>query len=456
MADRTQFRLSPTALFRYQVVSAVEARLLSGWGLAQAVREICQLTLQDLSGNHRPVSERSVYRWLKAYRRHGIEGLDLPRRPKITDSTVLSKALLEFLRVEKARDPEASIPDLVLRARQRGILAPEEIPNRISIWRACRRMELPTRRAKKIAQEKRRFSYPNRMLMVLADGKHFRAGVKRLKRVALNFLDDATRFGLTSLVGTSENTELFLHGLFRTISRYGLMTALYLDRGPGFISDDTLQICARLGIRLIHGAASYPEGHGKIERFHRTQSDRLLRGLDKNPEVDPDPSALTLRLSHWMHQLYNHSPHESLELKTPLERWERDPRPLEFPQDPRWFENQFVLSLERTVSADNVVPFESTLYEVPSGYEGQRILLFRDLLSQELFVDHRGNRVVLHPLDPVRNAYAKRASSSSDSPQPVAPPPTTAANLAFGSDFAPLVDDQGNFPLSKESDHENH
>jgi len=92
MADKTLFRLSPTALFRYQVVSAVEARLFSGWSLAQAVRVICQLNLQDLSGNRRPLSERSVYRWLKAYRRHGIEGLEEARRPKIADSAVLPKA----------------------------------------------------------------------------------------------------------------------------------------------------------------------------------------------------------------------------------------------------------------------------------------------------------------------------------------------------------------------------
>jgi len=456
MANKPHLQLSPTALFRYQVVSAVEARALSGASLAQAVREICRLTLQDLSGKNRPLSERSIYRWLEAYARDGIEGLEDTCRPKIADSAVLPKKLIDFLRLEKARDPEASIPDLIERARRIGVLDPSDFPSRISVWRACRRMELPTRRANKIAREKRRFSYPNRMLMVLADGKHFRAGVQRLKRVALNFLDDATRLGLTSIVGTSENTELFLEGLFRTISRYGLMTVLYLDRGPGFKSDDTLQVAARLGIRIIHGTAAYPEGHGKIERFHRTQTERAIRGLDKNPEVDPDTGALSLRLSHWLHELYNHTPHESLGLITPAERWAKDSRPLDFPQDPRWLEDRFILSLERRVSHDNVIPFESTFYEVPSGYEGQRILLFRNLLSKELFVFHRGHPVVLHPLDPVHNAYAKRGSSSFDLPKPPSAAPTTAANLAFNSDFAPLVDDQGNFPLSKESDHEDY
>jgi hypothetical protein len=44
--------------------------------------------------------------------------------------------------------------------------------------------------------------------------------------------------GLAAVVGTSETTERFLHGLHTTISRWGRMKALYLDRGPGFISED--------------------------------------------------------------------------------------------------------------------------------------------------------------------------------------------------------------------------
>ena len=43
---------------------------------------------------------------------------------------------------------------------------------------------------------------------MLADGKHFRAGAARLRRVAL-FFDDATRYGLQVLVGTAESSELF-------------------------------------------------------------------------------------------------------------------------------------------------------------------------------------------------------------------------------------------------------
>jgi len=69
-------QLSPQALFRYQVVSAVQVRVLAGMKVAQAVRDVLKLPHQDLSGQPRRVSERSVYRWLDAYEQDGLVGLE--------------------------------------------------------------------------------------------------------------------------------------------------------------------------------------------------------------------------------------------------------------------------------------------------------------------------------------------------------------------------------------------
>lgn len=56
--------------------------------------------------------------------------------------------------------------------------------------------------------------------MVLSDGKHFRAGALRARRVAMFFLDDATRCGLHVVVGTEgESAELFLRDPFEVVSR---------------------------------------------------------------------------------------------------------------------------------------------------------------------------------------------------------------------------------------------
>ena len=102
--------------------------------------------------------------------------------------------------------------------------------DRTTVWRACRRIGLPTRqRPHKREGDTRRWRYAERMQCVLADGKHFRAGAARLRRVALFFLDDATRYGLEVLVGTAESSELFLRALYQMVMRYGLADLLFLD-----------------------------------------------------------------------------------------------------------------------------------------------------------------------------------------------------------------------------------
>jgi transposase InsO family protein len=170
------------------------------------------------------------------------------------------------------------------------------------------------------------------MQMVLCDGKKFRAGAARLRRVALFFLDDCTRFGLHVVVGTEENTELFLRGLYGLLKRYGFMGLLYLDGGPGFASLDTAAVLGQLLVPLIHGAARYPEGHGKIERFNRTAKSDLLRSVDGAADVDPSIGSLELRFGHFL-ELYNDRPHEELDKDTPRMRWDADERALRFPED---------------------------------------------------------------------------------------------------------------------------
>jgi putative transposase len=453
MAQSKLLQLSPQALFRYQLVSAVQTRVLAGIALSEAIRDVIALPHPDACGRLREVSKRTLYRWLDAYQQQGVEGLEPAQRTRIADSAVLPVELLNFLRAEKQADPEASVPELIRRARGRGLLAEDETMSRVSVWRACRRMGLPLVRVRRpIDQDVRAWSYPHRMLMVLADGKHFRAGVGRLRRVALHFIDDATRFGLAAAVDTSENTEVFLRGLHQTISRWGLMKALYLDQGPGFISEDTYQVVARLGIKLIHGTTAYPQGHGKVERFHWTAYQHHLRGLDRNPEIDPAPSALELRLCHWLHEVYNHNPHESLDQQTPHQRWHGDPHELDFPRDRQWLDAQFLLTIERRVTNDNLIPYNDVNYELPRGYAGRRIPITRHLLDGTLSITHEGRQVVLHPVDTTANAYARRAHRASTPPADPALPPQTAAALAFQSDFQPLVDDEGNYSKGDQDD----
>ena len=181
--------VSPEALLRYSVLAKVEALILAGSIPSDAVREVAGQRHADPNGRLVQMSVRTLQRWRAAYAKGDIGAL-VPRSRKRTDTSVaLSEPLVAFLRSEKQRDPRASVPELVRRAKTLGIIAADLPIDRTTAWRACRRMGLPTRaRPSKREGDMRRWRYIHRMQCVLADGKHFRAGAGRLRRVVLFFL----------------------------------------------------------------------------------------------------------------------------------------------------------------------------------------------------------------------------------------------------------------------------
>ena len=444
MSEKLPQQLDSETLFRYQVVSTVLSKELLGWSRARSVHFCRDIPHHHVKAGMRHISERSIYRWLSAYENEGLAGLC--RSERSVSGTSLAPDFLSFLIAEKEADARTSIPELIKRAKEKGILAGQATPDRVTVWRALRRHGVATQRRRHPKHgDCRRFVYPHRMDMVLCDGKHFRAGQGRHKRVALFFIDDASRYVLNVIVGTSENTRLFLQGLYQCISCHGLMRCLFLDNGPGFRSDATREVVAQLGIPLVLGTAGYPEGHGKVERFNQTVKEGLLRLLDKNVAVDPHCRALELRLTHYLDNDYNRAPHEGLNGLTPLACFQSDSRPLDYPDNWDALRDEFALWIPRTVSNDHVISFDGTDYEVPRGYRCQSIHVRHHLLDDTLGMIHNNQLIELQPVDLIANAHRPPKSGTPSSPETTTPLPPGSAELAFRRDLSPLVDDEGNF-----------
>ncbi len=203
----------PEALFRYALVAELRALCARGMRRAQAVRQLAAQVHVTLEGEPRQVSARTIYRWLAAFEQRGAGALEPTPRARTAGSLVLSEALLAFMSQQKKQDPAASIPELLRRAREYGVLAAHERVDRTTAYRAARRMGLAVahRRVHPPDGDMRRFAYAHRMQMVLTDGKHFRAGPHRARRVALYYIDDSTRFGLHVRVGTAESARAAQH-----------------------------------------------------------------------------------------------------------------------------------------------------------------------------------------------------------------------------------------------------
>jgi putative transposase len=443
------------ALFRYQVISQVLARQHKGEPRSEAIEAVSKIVQISVDGRQWLVSKRSIYRWTAAYKIKGFDGL-LPTPRKIIGSHVLPDRLLDFIKEQKEDDPCASIPELIRRARQRDIITADVQIDRTTVWRSMQRLGLNTRRRKYPGKlrDSRRFSYPHRMDMVLCDGKHFRAGSGRLKRVALFFIDDATRMMLGVVVGTAESARLFLHGLHHVVKTYGLMTSIFLDNGTGFTAHDTINVLKNLGILCIHGTRAYAQGHGKIERFNQTAKQQCLRHYDDNPDVDPACSALTLRLNHYLTHQYNQTPHESLDQETPWAIFHNDARKLRFVENQKTLNDSFVLHEKRYVANDNIISIDSIHYEMVRGYAGTTVTVQRNVCDNTLSFIDKGRLVKLTPVDLISNARDRRARKDIKINEPPQNHNKSSADIAFNQDVLPIVDADGGFTGQKGENNE--
>lgn len=438
---------------RFGVISFVHAMEARGMTRAAAVAEAARHPYLLLDGGQRLVSVRSVYRYLRAFAEDPARGLERrPRGSGTVTSTVLDPAFLDWLATAKTEDPEASIPEMIRRAVELGVLPAVEAVDRSTVYRAARRMGLPVTRGRPAAgpEDQRRYAYPHRLQMVLCDGKHFRVGPTAQRRVALIFLDDATRMALHAVVGTDgESSALFLRGLYELTCKVGLADTYYMDHGSGFTALDTVEVITqRLGRRLVHGRVRYPEGRGKIERFNRTLQADLLRGWRRATAIDPDAAALGVRLRHYLDRQYNVRPHRALERRSPAEVFDADDRELALPEERAdRLADRFVVYLERVVTRDSTASVDGVAYELPPGHSKQRVRLHRRVLDGSLWLPGDGAPLRLHPVDPADNARSsrrrrrRRRRGPDDPPAPPAAP--SAADLAFGRDHSPVVGADG-------------
>ena len=441
--------VSIVAMFRFAVLSQVEVRVLAGQPRPEAVRQISALLHPGPDQRLRRVSRRSLYRWAAAYRDRGLPGLEPAVRSSASASRVLDAALLDFFADQKERDPRASVPELIARALQTGLLHRADEVDRTTVWRALKRLGVSTRRARKPPRDTRRFEMPHRLQLVLCDGKHFRAGPQRAKRVALFFLDDATRYIPYVVVGPSESAILFLRGLLGLLMAVGRIDAVYFDNGSGFAAHDSHEVLVNLDTAFIHGTEGYPPARGKIERFNQTIEADFLRTLAR-PDVDPDCTSLEVRISEYLRNTYHSRSHAGLGGLSPLRRYLDDARVLRPYEDHEALRSKFVVSEERHVSNDHVIRFDHVEYEVPRGLAGQKIEVVRDAFNASvLHFQHDGRWLRLHPVDRHANARDRRGTPS-QTEDTEASVPTTAAAGAVDAALAPITQPDGGYADTEE------
>lgn len=141
----------------------------------------------------------------------------------------------------------------------------------------------------------------------------------------LDILDDRSRY-LIKIVPSASTKNIVIPSFEEAFSEYGMPKSVLSDNGgqfAGFRHGYTQfeKWLMDFDVLPIHGRAYHPQTQGKIERFHRTLNNELLRFNEFN-----DVAEANEKMQTWRDKYNNVRPHEALDMFTPSDVYTKSPR----------------------------------------------------------------------------------------------------------------------------------
>jgi len=212
------------------------------------------------------MSERTLRRFLEAYRMNGLEGL----RPKLRSDQGARRALPDVIYEQaaalKEELPQRSISrvlDILEGERQ---IAPGQIA-RSTLSRHLAKEGL-TQRTVASTGKSRRFQKEHRNTLWQTDIKygpyipHPTDPKRKLRTYLLLFIDDATRLICHGEFYSDQKLPILEDCFRKALLKRGLPDSVYVDNGKIFISRWFRYACARMNIRHISTRPYSPESKG--------------------------------------------------------------------------------------------------------------------------------------------------------------------------------------------------
>lgn len=164
-------------------------------------------------------------------------------------------------------------------------------------------------------------------------------------------------------------------------------------------------LAARIGTTLSYCQPYTPTGKAKIERWFRTMKDQWMAGLDMQDFHSLDELRGSL---HSYVRQYNQTPHSSLRGSSPQDRFFSEPEQIRRLSADA-ISKDFLLEIERRVSADCVIVIDQIEYEVDYRFARQRIRLRYSPDMKDIFVvETDGTFTAIRLLNKTENALIKR------------------------------------------------
>jgi putative transposase len=375
------------ALHRWAVIAEAASARLTAAERGVLVRQIAARAHAHPDGSARTYSRGTIDRWLRAWRKGGLEAL-MPA-PRADTGTV---------RAHPELFAEAAALRLELPARSAAQIA-SILYHRHGIAVAERTVRAQLRRAglhrEALAAEPKTYGRyeagrPNeRWISDVLVGPWVpfpkREGSVRARLFLI--VDDHSRLLVDGRFFAHENARACQELLRRAVTRRGLPEVFYCDNGAPFSNAWLARTCAVLGVRLVHSQPYSPEGRGKQERLNRYIREAFLaeavhRGIESLDELNDLFAA-------WAEQVANRRVHAETG-QTPASRFEKGGPPRQ--ADPALLREAFRWSVTRKVTRTATVPLEGNSYAVDPALTGRRVELRydpEDLTRLDVFLDGR-------------------------------------------------------------------
>jgi transposase InsO family protein len=369
----TEEQKKQVAAFRFGVIhELVNTKGLSRGEQERLIRDKCARRWSIPCSNRTRIGRTTILRWLRLYKggNSRIESLLTSGRSDRGASRSMDEETCLSLIGLRREFPRITISTLISKMREAN---PEVRLNPSSVHRLLKREGL-NRPAERKPEDRRKFEAELANEIWQSDVMHgpmARVGEKMRKTYLIAFLDDHSRLVPHGEFYLSEGLVCFLDAFEKCLLKRGLPRKLYVDNGAAYRSHHLEQVCASLGIALIHARPYMPQGKGKIERFFRSVREGFLTGFKGESLKD-----LNEAFSLWLEDIYHGRKHGSTG-QTPFERFTSNMECLR--PAPADLTDHFRKVARRRVAKDRTIILDGKLFEGPVSLIGKQV----DLLYHE-------------------------------------------------------------------------
>jgi putative transposase len=222
------------------------------------------------------LSAETLRKWLYRYRKGGFAALaDQVRSDKGRHH--VDRPTFEAMGKLRENNPQWTLAKILERMLADGVWNGIR-PSRATMYRIATANQLH-RNPTAPATVGRAFAFTCFGQLWMADFMHgpkLRCGRRFKKAILHAIIDDASRYVISARFYFNETVEVLLTEMMIAVRRFGLCQRFYTDNGPSYASAHLKQVCARLGMHLVHTPPYQPQGRGKVERFFRTVREQFL------------------------------------------------------------------------------------------------------------------------------------------------------------------------------------